>query len=111
MKPHYLERTHRFFEKYGAKTIVLCRFVPIVRTVAPFVAGAGTMTYSRFMRFNIIGAFIWVFSVTLAGFFFANIPIVEDNFSLVLAIVILISILPAAIEVLRERFKKESHLG
>lgn len=106
VKPEYLDRTHRFFERYGAKTIVLCRFVPIVRTVAPFVAGAGTMTYGKFMRFNVIGALIWVISVTLAGFFFANIPFVENNFSLVLLVVVFLSILPAVFEVIRARINK-----
>lgn len=108
IKPDYIARTHKFFEHYGAKTIVLCRFVPIVRTVAPFVAGAGSMTYSKFMRFNILGALLWVLTVTPAGYFFANIQFVEDNFSLVLAAVVLISIMPAVAEVIRERRKKNN---
>lgn len=105
VKSEYIDRTHRFFERYGAKTIVFCRFVPIVRTVAPFVAGAGAMTYSKFMRYNILGALLWVLIVVPAGYFFANIPFVEKNFSLVLALVVLISVAPAVLGVVLERGK------
>ena len=105
IKQEYLERTHRFFKRYGAKTIILCRFVPIIRTVAPFVAGAGAMTYRKFMLANIIGAALWVCSVTLAGYFFANLPFVKNNFTLALFAVVILSILPALIEAARERRK------
>jgi membrane-associated protein len=104
IKPAHLFKTHHFFEQYGAKTIVLCRFVPIVRTVAPFVAGAGQMTYAKFMRYNIVGAFIWVLLAVPAGFFFGNIPFVKENFSLVLLGVVIVSFLPAVFEVVRVRF-------
>jgi membrane-associated protein len=103
IKPEHLQRTHAFYEKYGPKTIVIARFVPIVRTFAPFVAGIGTMTYSRFMAYNVAGAFAWVLICTLGGYFFGNLPWVQENFSVVILAIIGISILPAIVEVLRER--------
>ncbi|WKZ57820.1 MAG: DedA family protein [Bdellovibrionota bacterium] len=101
IKRKYLERTQRFYEKYGGKTIIIARFVPIVRTFAPFLAGVGTMHYSRFLAYNIVGAFLWVFGFILAGYFFGNIPVVKNNFSLVILGIIIVSILPAVFEVLR----------
>ncbi|WAC08725.1 MAG: DedA family protein [Thermodesulfobacteriota bacterium] len=103
VKKEYIDRTHQFYEKYGGKTIVLARFIPIIRTFAPFVAGIGTMAYSRFLLYNILGGVFWVLSLTLLGFFFGNIPIVKDNFSLVIVVIIVISILPAVIEAFRQR--------
>ena len=103
LKPEHLTRTHAFYEKYGGKTIVIARFVPIVRTVAPFVAGAGTMTYSKFFAYNVSGAILWVGSMLSAGYFFGNIPIVRENFGLVVIAIIILSILPAVIEVLKAK--------
>lgn len=105
IKKEHLDRTYRFFDRYGAKTIILCRFVPIVRTIAPFVAGAGAMTYRKFVKANIVGAALWVFPVTLAGYYFASVPFVEKNFGLVLVAVIAISFLPALYEAARSRGK------
>lgn len=102
VKKEYLDRTHAFFEKYGGKTIIIARFVPIVRTFAPFVAGAGEMSYRRFMVYNITGGILWVLLCGLAGYFFGNMPIVQKNFSLVILGIIVVSVLPAVIEILRE---------
>ena len=90
----YLEKTHAFYEKHGGKTIIIARFVPIVRTFAPFVAGMGDMHYATFIRYNIIGAVLWVLSFSYAGYFFANIPVVKNNLGLVMAAIIVISIFP-----------------
>ncbi len=99
----YLEKTHAFYEKHGGKTIIIARFVPIVRTFAPFVAGMGNMHYGRFIRYNVIGAVLWVVLFSYAGYFFANIPAVKENLALVLAAIIVISVLPGVIEVVRAR--------
>ena len=103
IKPAHIKRTHEFYERYGGKTIIIARFVPIVRTLAPFVAGVGSMTYSRFMMFNVTGALLWIGLLVPAGYFFGNLEIVRKNFSLVVLMIIFLSILPAAIEFLRER--------
>ena len=99
----HLMKAHAFFEKYGGKAVVLGRFVPIVRTFVPFVAGAGAMTYSAFAFYNIIGAIIWVGVCVGAGYVFGNVPVVKENFSLVTLGIIFVSILPAAIEFMRSR--------
>lgn len=99
----HLDRTHEFFEKYGAKTIILARFVPIVRTFAPFVAGIGAMTYGKFLLYNVVGGVLWVLSITLAGYFFGNIPVVRRHFTLVIIGIIVVSVLPAVTEALRHR--------
>lgn len=99
----YLEKTHAFYEKHGGKTIIIARFVPIVRTFAPFVAGMGSMHYGTFIRYNIIGAVLWVLSFSYAGYFFANIPVVKNNLALVMVAIIVISILPGVIEVIRAK--------
>ena len=99
----YLDKTHAFYEKHGGKTIIIARFVPIVRTFAPFVAGMGNMHYGRFIRYNIIGAILWVVLFSYAGYFFANIPLVKNNLALVLAAIIVISVLPGVVEVVRAR--------
>ena len=99
----HLAKAHAFFERYGGKAIVLGRFVPIVRTFVPFVAGAGTMTYSTFAFYNVAGAVIWVGICTIAGFAFGNVPIVKNNFTLVALGIIAVSLLPMAVEILRHR--------
>jgi membrane-associated protein len=99
----YLNRTHRFYEKYGGKTIIFARFVPIIRTFAPFVAGIGSMTYPRFIIYNVLGGIAWILILTLAGYFFGNIRMVRDNFTLVIFAIIVISVLPAIVEFLRQR--------
>ncbi len=99
----HLERTHHFYEKYGGKTIIIARFVPIVRTFAPFVAGIGRMPYLRFIRYDIIGGTAWVGACTFAGYFFGNIPIVKQNFSLAILAIIFISVMPGIIGFLRHR--------
>ncbi|MEO8503162.1 MAG: DedA family protein [Acidobacteriota bacterium] len=103
VKQQHLDRTHAFYEKYGGKTLVMARFVPIVRTFAPFVAGVGSMRYSRFLAFSLAGGALWVLVCTLAGYFFGNLPFVQKNFSLVILAVIFVSILPAIVEILRSR--------
>lgn len=101
----HLYKAHEFYEKYGAKTIILARFVPIVRTFAPFVAGIGNMTYKKFMSYNIIGATLWIFSFIPLGYFFGNLPFIKGNLKLVMTAIIVISVLPGVIEFLREKQK------
>jgi membrane-associated protein len=99
----HLERTHAFYERYGAKTIVIARFVPIVRTFAPFVAGIGQMRYTRFLFYNVAGGAGWIVILVAGGYLFGNIPVVRRNFSLVIFAIIVLSILPALVEVARQR--------
>jgi membrane-associated protein len=103
LKKEYLDRTHQFYERYGGKTIIIARFVPIVRTFAPFVAGVGSMTYWKFASYNVIGGIAWVAICLVAGYAFGNIPVVKQNFTLVILAIIFISILPGLIEYLRQR--------
>jgi membrane-associated protein len=103
IKQEYIERTHAFFEKHGGKTIFLARFVPIVRTFAPFVAGIGRMSYGYFVSYNIIGGIVWVCVFTVAGYLFGNVPFVQDNFTLVVIAIIFVSIVPVLIEALKAR--------
>ena len=103
LNKEHLERTHRFYQKYGGKTIILARFIPIIRTFAPFVAGIGMMTYRRFIAFNVIGGIAWIFSFVLTGYYFGNIPFVRNNFIFVILAIIIISVLPVIIEILRHR--------
>jgi membrane-associated protein len=103
IKKEYMERTHVFFEKHGGKTIFLARFVPIIRTFAPFVAGASRMPYSFFIRWNIIGGITWVGIFTLLGWFFGNIPFVQKHFELVILVIIVISFVPVVIEAMKAR--------
>ncbi len=103
LKKEHLERTHAFYEKYGGKTIILARFIPIIRTFAPFVAGVGAMTYGKFITFNVLGALLWVPLFTLMGYFFGNLPFVQDNFELVVIAIIVISVLPAVFEYFKAR--------
>lgn len=107
LKKEYMDRTHEFYERHGGKTIILARFVPIVRTFAPFVAGIGAMAYGRFIMYNIVGALLWVSIFTFLGYFFGNLPFVQNNFSLVVLAIILISVLPGVYEYLRERSRSK----
>jgi len=111
LKREYLERTHEFYEKHGGKTIILARFIPIIRTFAPFVAGVGAMTYSKFIVYNVVGGAMWVGLFTFLGHFFGSIPAVEDNFSLVIFAIIFISVLPGIVEFLRSRAKARQAKG
>jgi membrane-associated protein len=103
VNPAYIERAHAFFERHGGKAIVLARFVPIVRTFVPFVAGAGAMTYSKFAAYNVLGGMLWVSICALAGYGFGNVPIVKNNFSLVAIGIVAVSLIPIAVEMLRAR--------
>ncbi|GAB4498217.1 MAG: DedA family protein [Anaerolineales bacterium] len=106
LKKEYLDRTHEFYERHGGKTIILARFVPIVRTFAPFVAGVGAMTYGKFISYNVIGGIAWVVLFLFAGYFFGNIPAVQHNFTLVILGIIFVSVLPAVYEFIKERRRK-----
>src|SRR5690554_3444848 len=105
LKKEYLEKTQTFYDKHGGKTIIYARFIPIVRTFAPFVAGVGSMSYSRFASYNIIGALLWVTSFLFLGYFFGGLPIIKDNFTVVIFAIIVLSIIPPIIEVFRNRKK------
>jgi membrane-associated protein len=109
LQQRHLQRTQNFYDKYGGKTIILARFVPIVRTFAPFVAGVGTMNYSRFLTYNVVGGVAWVLIFTLLGYFFGTLPIVQANFELVVIAIVLLSVLPAVWEIARERMRPPSH--
>jgi membrane-associated protein len=104
-KQKYLDKTHEFYRKYGGKTIIIARFVPIVRTFAPFAAGMGKMHYRSFMIYNIIGGALWIALFCYAGYFFGDMPVVQDNLKLLIVAIIVISILPAVVEILRMRFR------
>ncbi len=101
--PEHLRKTHRFYERYGVKTIIIARFVPIVRTFSPFVAGIGAMRYLRFLGYDLLGGFLWVSVCLFAGYFFGNLPLVRRNFSLVIVAIVLVSVMPAFVEYLRQR--------
>jgi membrane-associated protein len=103
LRKDYLDRTHAFYERHGGKTVILARFVPIIRTFAPFVAGVGAMSYSKFILYNVVGAVLWVGLFVPAGYFFGNIPAVRKNFTLVIFAIIAISVLPILLETLRAR--------
>ena len=106
LNKQHLVRTHEFYEKYGGKTIILARFMPIIRTFAPFVAGIGKMGYASFATYNVIGGVLWVASFTIAGYLFGNVPWVKSNFHIVIVVIILISIMPPVIEYIRARRSK-----
>jgi membrane-associated protein len=108
LKKEYLERTHRFYEKYGGKTIILARFVPIVRTFAPFVAGIGAMNYPKFIVYNIVGGIAWVATFLFAGYWFGKIPWIEHNLTPVILAIVVISVMPMAIEYWRARREAKS---
>ena len=105
-KKAYVERTHRYFERYGGRTIIIARFVPVVRTYAPFVAGVGQMDYRRFLMFNVVGGVIWVALIAYAGYMFGTVPVVKENLTLVIFGIIVLSISPAIFEVLRHKLKR-----
>jgi membrane-associated protein len=102
-KKAYLIRTHEFYERHGGKTIIIARFMPIVRTFAPFVAGIGKMSYAKFLTYNIVGGMLWILSFVFLGYFFGNLPVVKKNFTLVIFAIIIISVLPSVIEVIRHK--------
>ena len=107
VKPEHLEKTHQFYEKHGSKAIIIARFVPFVRTFAPFVAGVGSMSYKTFTSYNIIGALLWVVGIGLIGFFLGNNEIVKANFEKVVFLIIFISVLPVIVAFVKARFQKE----
>ena len=110
-KREYLVRTHRFYEKHGGKTIIIARFLPIIRTFAPFVAGIGSMTYRRFLLFNVVGAALWMGLLVPAGYFFGSMPFVKEHFSLVIIALVLIPGIPALVEVVRNQFCTKAASG
>jgi len=105
LKKEYLDRTHDFYEKHGGKTIVIARFIPIIRTFAPFVAGIGSMTYGHFIIYNVFGGLAWIAIFVFGGYYFGNIPIVKNNFTMVILAIIFISVLPGVIEFLNQRYR------
>ncbi len=106
LKQEHLKKTHEFYERHGGKTIIIARFIPIIRTFAPFVAGVGTMTYGRFFSYNVFGGIGWAAIFIFGGYFFGNLPVVKNNFSLVIIAIIVISVLPAVFEFFRAKMKK-----
>jgi membrane-associated protein len=111
IKQEHLDKTNKFYEKYGGKTIIIARFVPIVRTLAPFVAGIGKMKYKNFITFNAMGGMLWVLGVSVFGYFFGTMPIIRDNFSIAVIVIVLISIMPAVIEIIRSKLKKTNEIA
>ncbi len=111
LSKEYLVRTHQFYEKHGGKTIIIARFVPIIRTFAPFVAGIGSMTYRRFILFNVVGGALWVLVIVLAGYFFGSVPFIKNNFSLVIIALLLIPGIPSVVEVIRMQLRKSKARG
>lgn len=110
LKKEYLEKTQAFYEKYGGKTIIYARFIPIVRTFAPFIAGIGTMTYLRFASYNVVGGVLWVTSFLFIGYFFGGLPVIKDNFTYVIFGIIILSVLPPVIELIRDKRRKATNL-
>lgn len=106
-KQSYLEKTHNFYKKHGGKTIILARFVPVIRTFAPFVAGMGHMSYRNFALFNVVGGVVWVVLFSYAGYFFGGLDIVQENLELLIVLIIFVSILPGVVEVLRNKYKSK----
>lgn len=107
-KKEYLDKTHAFYEKHGGKTIILARFIPIIRTFAPFVAGVGAMSYGKFIAYNIVGGTLWVAVFLYAGYFFGGLQVVKDNFSLVIVVIIIISVVPIITEFIKHRIRKNN---
>lgn len=108
LNKEHLDRTHQFYEKYGGKTIVIARFIPIIRTFAPFVAGIGNMTYWKFISYNVIGGIAWIAICLFAGYFFGNLPFVKENFTVVIIAIVIISVMPGVIEYARHKYKGTS---
>ena len=108
LKKEYLEKTQNFYEKHGGKTIIYARFIPIIRTFAPFIAGVGTMSYSRFASYNVIGGLLWVTSFLFLGYAFGGLDIIKKNFTYVIFAIIILSILPPVIEILKDKYKKKA---
>ena len=106
LNPAHLERTRRFYDVYGGKTVLIARFVPVVRTFAPFVAGIGRMVYPRFLLYSFAGAILWIGSLTFAGYFFGNLQIVRDNLSIVIIAIVVLSVMPGVVEFLRSRRRR-----
>jgi membrane-associated protein len=109
LKKEHIDRTHQFYEKYGAKTIVIARFVPIVRTFAPFIAGVGKMTYAKFFSYNVIGGIAWITLFVFGGYLFGNVPVIKRNFTIVILAIIIISILPVVYEVIRQKMQNQKN--
>jgi membrane-associated protein len=109
LKKEYLDRTHKFYEKHGGITIFLARFIPIIRTFAPFVAGVGAMSYGRFITYNVIGGLVWTALFTFVGYFFGNLEIVQNNFSLVIVAIVLISVVPILVEMIKNQVAKKKN--
>jgi len=107
LKKEHLQRTHEFYERHGGKTIIIARFIPIIRTFAPFVAGIGSMTYLKFITYNVVGGIAWVLLFVFAGFYFGNLPFVKNNFSFVIIAIIIISVLPGVYEFVRQKYFKK----
>ena len=105
-KQSYLQKTHDYYERYGGRTIIIARFIPIVRTFAPFVGGMGNMNYAQFARYNIVGAVLWVVSFTMLGYFFGQLPFVKEHFSWIMIAIIVFSVVPMVIEIIRHRKDK-----
>jgi membrane-associated protein len=108
IKHEHLEKTHLFFDKHGGKTIIFARFLPIIRTFAPFVAGIGTMNYRSFVMFSVMGSVAWIGSLTIAGYFFGNIPIIKNNLTLMILVIIIVSFIPAILEFIKHRRSKQT---
>jgi len=111
LKKEYLDRTHEFYEKHGGKTIIIARFIPIIRTFAPFVAGIGAMNYGRFITYNVVGGVAWVTIFTFGGYYFGNLPFVKENFSLVVIAIIFISVVPMIFEFIKQRTSGAKEAG
>ena len=111
LKKEYLDRTHEFYEKHGGKTIIIARFIPIIRTFAPFVAGIGAMNYGRFITYNVVGGIVWVTIFTFGGYYFGNLPFVKENFSLVVIAIIFISVVPMIFEFIKQRTSGAKQAG
>jgi membrane-associated protein len=111
LKVEYLDRTHEFYEKHGGKTIIIARFIPIIRTFAPFVAGVGAMNYGRFITYNVVGGVVWVTIFTFGGYYFGNLPFVKENFSLVVIAIIFISVVPMIFEFIKQRTSGAKEAG